>query len=238
MPKGREVRRHATMARASRSRSTTSTTGEHPPSTRSVHDLVSFRMFLLKNRVPGQRRIPSDAAIDSMFGTGEYHGHPSRYFAGGMPGMSTSLLLLPSHDIVVAVVVNSRSSDVVTHRGRNCRRAPAGRRGEARCPPESRGNGGTGGTGPRRACGGVHAPCPVGGGVDGDAADVERVAPPPSQRERDGSEVGDVQLVGKKRRASRSPRWARWARAIRAMAAVGLSERLRAGASRGPATRA
>ncbi|MGH7717832.1 MAG: serine hydrolase domain-containing protein, partial [Gemmatimonadaceae bacterium] len=75
----------------------------------SVHDLVSFGMFFLKDRVPGQRRILSDSTIDAMYREGNFHGYRSRYFAGGMPGVSTSLLLLPSEDIAVAVVANTRS---------------------------------------------------------------------------------------------------------------------------------
>jgi CubicO group peptidase (beta-lactamase class C family) len=89
----------------------------------SAHDLVRFGMFHLKDHLSDQSAILSDASIDAMhqptMETGDSSGYgigwavddrPDGYRVvthnGGMPGVSTFLVLVPSEDIAVAVLMN------------------------------------------------------------------------------------------------------------------------------------
>lgn len=99
----------------------------------TARDLVRFGMFHLKERVPGQRAILDDAAIDEMLtdrrssgsATGFWgpdwfyalgwggreeteHGHLWYGHEGGSPGVSAILRMAPRHRLVVAVLANSR----------------------------------------------------------------------------------------------------------------------------------
>jgi CubicO group peptidase (beta-lactamase class C family) len=93
----------------------------------SAHDLVRFGMFHLKDHLPDQAPILSDASIDEMhqptMKVGEHAGYgigwvsedrPDGYHVvwhnGGMPGVSTELMLVPSEDIAVVVLVNGKGS--------------------------------------------------------------------------------------------------------------------------------
>jgi len=90
----------------------------------SVHDLVRFGMFHLKNRLPEQRAILADSSIDEMqkpvaldafgqqYGLGwlihkSDRGHPLLEHSGGMPGVSTILNLYPRDNVVIAVLTNA-----------------------------------------------------------------------------------------------------------------------------------
>lgn len=89
----------------------------------SAHDLLRFAMFHMKDRLPDQRQILSDASLDRMqqptFKSDDTAGYgiswavvdrPSGYrtveHGGGMPGVGTVLLLIPSEDVAVAVLTN------------------------------------------------------------------------------------------------------------------------------------
>lgn len=89
----------------------------------SAHDLVRFGMFHLKDHLPDQAQILSDASIDEMhrpslkiddhagYGVGWVsEDRPDGYHAvwhnGGMPGVSTQLMLVPSENIAVVVLMN------------------------------------------------------------------------------------------------------------------------------------
>jgi CubicO group peptidase (beta-lactamase class C family) len=89
----------------------------------SAHDLVRFGMFHLKDHLPDQSPILSDASIDAMHQptnkTSDHGGYgigwasddrPDGYHvishSGGMPGVSTELMLVPSEDIAVVVLLN------------------------------------------------------------------------------------------------------------------------------------
>lgn len=101
----------------------------------TVHDLARFGLFHLKEPLAGARRILSDRTIDTMVNdretTGtvggrygldwfyalEWGGRERSKFGpywyghdGGMPGVSSSLKLLPDQRLVVVAVSNSRSS--------------------------------------------------------------------------------------------------------------------------------
>jgi CubicO group peptidase (beta-lactamase class C family) len=97
----------------------------------SAHDLVRFGMFHLKARLPDQRAILADAAIDQMqkptMSTGPRAGYgigwavndtPTGYHVvshtGGMGGVATSLRLIPAEKL--AVVALSNSSSALPHR--------------------------------------------------------------------------------------------------------------------------
>jgi len=84
----------------------------------SAHDLVRFGMFHLKSRLPDQRAILSDAAIDEMqkpgmgnYGVGwsvvEPQGFRVVTHSGGMPGVATTLVLVPSEKIALAILTNT-----------------------------------------------------------------------------------------------------------------------------------
>lgn len=90
----------------------------------SAHDLVRFGMFHLKARLPEQKGILSDQAIDEMQKPTVKSGKTSGYgigwavndmangyrivsHSGGMGGVSTILRLVPSKKIAVVVLANS-----------------------------------------------------------------------------------------------------------------------------------
>ena len=99
----------------------------------SAHDLVRFAMFHLKNDLPDQEAIISDAAIDGMqrpspetgptrgweregsgYGIGWYVGVTEDglrvvQHSGGTVGVSTVLALVPEKDLAVAVLSNTDS---------------------------------------------------------------------------------------------------------------------------------
>ncbi len=99
----------------------------------SAHDLVRFAMFHLKDRLPEQRPILSDAQIEEMhaptasnrvqsaeadlfddgdgigFVVDRKHGHRFVWHDGGMGGVSTMMKLLPDRDIAIVVLSNSRN---------------------------------------------------------------------------------------------------------------------------------
>jgi CubicO group peptidase (beta-lactamase class C family) len=92
----------------------------------SAHDLVRFGMFHLKNRLPEQKAILSDSALDRMHAPTGSTGQRSGYgigwssaendkglknlsHTGGMGGVSTTLILLPELNAVVTVLCNSAS---------------------------------------------------------------------------------------------------------------------------------
>jgi len=89
----------------------------------SAHDLVRFGMFHLKDHLPDQAQILTDTSIDAMhqptmkisdntgYGIGWFtEDRPDGYHVvshtGGMPGVATILMLVPSEDIAVAVLTN------------------------------------------------------------------------------------------------------------------------------------
>jgi CubicO group peptidase (beta-lactamase class C family) len=95
----------------------------------SAHDLVRFGMFHLKDHLPDQKQILKDETIDSMkvekdpnapnkeyrFGWREKmddHGYRSISHTGGMPGVSAEIKLIPSEDIALVVLCNSRLNPV------------------------------------------------------------------------------------------------------------------------------
>lgn len=90
----------------------------------TADDLVRFGMFHLKERLPGQRRILTDASIEAMqrietppgaeeaYGFGWFieaddHGYRRVYHSGSMPGVSTMLNLYPSERLAVVVLINA-----------------------------------------------------------------------------------------------------------------------------------
>lgn len=95
----------------------------------SVHDMLRFGLFFVKSPLPDQRRILSDERIDEMHRVvpvagikpekGGYaigwgiathkNGLVEVGHAGGMPGVGTSLILVPERKMVVAVLANSSS---------------------------------------------------------------------------------------------------------------------------------
>ena len=89
----------------------------------SAHDLVRFGMFHLKARLPDQKAILSDAAIDQMqkptMSTGPNAGYGIGWalndtrtgyhlvsHSGGMGGVATSLRLIPSEKLAAVVLCN------------------------------------------------------------------------------------------------------------------------------------
>jgi CubicO group peptidase (beta-lactamase class C family) len=92
----------------------------------SAHDLARFAMFHLKEHLPDQRAILSDASIDEMqqsttpsdsgssygigWGTGVHrHGYRFVQHTGGMPGVSTICTLYPTERLAIVVLANSRN---------------------------------------------------------------------------------------------------------------------------------
>jgi CubicO group peptidase (beta-lactamase class C family) len=90
----------------------------------SAHDLVRFGMFHLKSRLPEQRAILSDAAIDEMqkpgmgnYGLGwsvnpDWNGRRVVSHTGGMPGVSTVLWIVPGEKIAIVVLANTQGAPV------------------------------------------------------------------------------------------------------------------------------
>ena len=102
----------------------------------SAHDLVRFGMFHLKDHLADQRQILNDSTIDAMvteavltdpgndpglYGLA-WNIHPDKYgpgltsvrHTGGMLGAAAVLELIPSKQIAVAVLTNSRDAKTVT----------------------------------------------------------------------------------------------------------------------------
>ena len=100
----------------------------------SAHDLVRFAMFHMKEHLPDQRAILSDASIDAMqhatanssptsgygIGWGSFtngNGYACIQHTGGMPGVSTICRLVPAERLAVVVLANSlRSAGLWTGR--------------------------------------------------------------------------------------------------------------------------
>ena len=100
----------------------------------SIHDLILFGMFNLKNNVPGQIKVLKDKTIDLMhsyknrntfypyydsayYGYGWYFkendcGYKNIWHEGGAMGMSSIIELIPSENIAVAVMTNT-SNDLI-----------------------------------------------------------------------------------------------------------------------------
>lgn len=96
----------------------------------SAHDLVRFGMFHLKDHLPDEAQILTDASIDAMhrptmkisdntgYGIGwNIEDRPDGYHVvdhtGGMPGVTTMLMLVPSQDIAVVVLMNAEKDRAV-----------------------------------------------------------------------------------------------------------------------------
>ena len=92
----------------------------------SAHDLVRFGIFHLKSHLPDQKAILSDASIDEMqaptveiskgigYGIGwriieNENGYRTVGHDGGMGGVNTRLILVPSESIAVAVLANAQT---------------------------------------------------------------------------------------------------------------------------------
>jgi len=94
----------------------------------SVHDVVRFGMFQLKNHLPDQQRILADSAIDEMmrpanaealsgtqhktlYGLGWQietdHGYETVGHEGAMVGSTTILKLFPTENLAIAVLTNT-----------------------------------------------------------------------------------------------------------------------------------
>lgn len=93
----------------------------------SAHDLVRFGMFHLKEHLPDQKAILSDADIDLMqttptLGAGyalgwfvdEVRGYREVSHTGGMGGVTTTLNLVPSEGIAVVVLSNANGPLPIT----------------------------------------------------------------------------------------------------------------------------
>lgn len=88
----------------------------------SVHDLVRFGMFHLKDHLKEQKAILRDSTIDLMqrvavkesetssrglpWSVNDDHGLRRITHGGGMPGVSTTLALYPTEDVAVVVLTN------------------------------------------------------------------------------------------------------------------------------------
>ena len=88
----------------------------------SVHDLLRFGMFHLKNHLSDQKAILSDNTIDTMqfcvdpavpdspyklgWDVKNMSGYRIVSHGGGMPGVSSVLMLVPSENIAIAVLSN------------------------------------------------------------------------------------------------------------------------------------
>jgi hypothetical protein len=97
----------------------------------SAHDLVRFGMFQLRDHLADQRPILKDETIELMqsekdtttpdknYGLGlridkDSYGYRTVSHNGGMPGVSTSLKLVPSEDIAVVVLSNGSNGRIYT----------------------------------------------------------------------------------------------------------------------------
>lgn len=89
----------------------------------SVHDVVRFGMFHLKDHLSGQQAILSDAQIDAMhrptagagsyalgFAIDDHNGYRVISHSGGMVGVATELLLIPEADLVITALANSATA--------------------------------------------------------------------------------------------------------------------------------
>ena len=100
-------------------------TTDHPGASEiysSAHDMALFGMFSLKQHLPGQAAILSDALIDAMqkpsvfsepavgYGIGweinTTYGPTIVTHSGGMPGVATWLRLVPAQKLVIVVLCN------------------------------------------------------------------------------------------------------------------------------------
>lgn len=96
----------------------------------SVHDLVRFGMFHLKSHLPDQKSVISDSTIDFMqtsfdpkvpdspykigWDVKEINGYMVVNHGGGMPGVSSALLLVPTKKLAIAIVSNGTYLDLYT----------------------------------------------------------------------------------------------------------------------------
>ena len=94
----------------------------------SVHDLLLFGMFHLKDHLPDQKRIISDSTIDLMqssvdpgvpdspyklgWDVKEMLGYRVVSHGGGMPGVSSVLMLVPAEDVAIAILCNGTYLDL------------------------------------------------------------------------------------------------------------------------------
>ena len=94
----------------------------------SLRDLLRFGMFHLKNRLPGQKAVLSHKTIDFMqnavdpkvpdspykigWSARTMHGYQTLTHGGGMPGVSSALILIPSKNTVIAVLSNGTYLDL------------------------------------------------------------------------------------------------------------------------------
>lgn len=93
----------------------------------SAHDLIRFGMFHLKDHLTDQKAIIRDEYLDEMqvpaiqinpgflYGFGwfvyeNYDGYPAVAHGGGMDGVSTQLLLVPSEDVAMVALANTRTT--------------------------------------------------------------------------------------------------------------------------------
>jgi len=88
----------------------------------SAHDLLRFGMAMLRTPLPDQRSVLADASIGAMhadaggkgYGVGwivaEESGYATVGHSGGMGGVSTQLLLVPSERIAVVALTNRSSA--------------------------------------------------------------------------------------------------------------------------------
>jgi len=94
----------------------------------SAPDLLRFGMFHMKNHLPDQVQILNDASIDEMqtekdkeavswneetetgyalgWMIGEHNGYRTVSHNGGMPGVASSFMLIPSENIAIVVLTN------------------------------------------------------------------------------------------------------------------------------------
>ena len=104
----------------------------------SAHDLIRFGMFHLKDHLPDQEQILTDASLDAMhkpsmklaenlmikmtdnagYGIGwmsedRADGYHAVWHTGGMPGVVTDLTLIPSEDLAVVVLMNQMNRTVI-----------------------------------------------------------------------------------------------------------------------------
>ena len=92
----------------------------------STHDLMRFAMFHLKNNLPDQKQILTRKSIAKMqhaytanqrCGLGWHFdvdwGYRNVHSAGGGPGASTILRLIPSENIALVVLMNNRNDELL-----------------------------------------------------------------------------------------------------------------------------
>jgi len=94
----------------------------------STHDLLLFGMFHLKNHLPFQKQILSDSAISFMQSNEDpkvvhsnyrlgwnvtyIHGYKVISHGGGMPGVASVLMLIPSENIAISILCNGTYIDL------------------------------------------------------------------------------------------------------------------------------